>query len=234
MIKIGLCDDEDIMRRKLHEVICECLVELKIEAEIYTYSSGKDVILDSEELDLLFLDIKMPDMDGIETGYALRKQGFGGKIIMASSVVERFKEAFTIQAFRFVTKPFEKSEILYVLQSYMNTRLGMQQIKVFKNRNKFMFQQKSVLYVYSCNSEVEIYLDKGIFRKKSSLSEMEGVLDNRLFYRVSKQYIVNMSRINSYQKGIITIRGTEIKVSVRRKKEFEKAYMCFKILFDMA
>lgn len=88
MIKIGLCDDEDIMRRKLHEVICECLVELKIEAEIYTYSSGKDVILDSEELDLLFLDIKMPDMDGIETGYALRKQGFGGKIIMASSVVE--------------------------------------------------------------------------------------------------------------------------------------------------
>ena len=97
-----------------------------------------------------------------------------------------------------------------------------------------MFQQKSVLYVYSCNSEVEIYLDKGIFRKKSSLSEMEGVLDNRLFYRVSKQYIVNMSRINSYQKGIITIRGTEIKVSVRRKKEFEKAYMCFKILFDMA
>lgn len=229
MIKIGLCDDQEPMLEMLNKIICSCLIELKIEAEICTYLSGKEVILDLEELDLLFLDIEMPDMDGIETGHTLRKQGFEGKIIMATGMVERFKEAFTIQAFRFVTKPFEKSEILRVLEAYMNTRLGMQQIKVYKNRNEFVFQQKSILYVYSCNSEVEMYLEKGIFRKKSSLSEMEEILDNRLFYRISKQYIVNLSEINSYHKGVIIICGTELKVSVRRKKEFEKTYMCFKI-----
>ena len=120
MIKIGICDDQEIMQKKLKEILCDCLVELKIEAEIFIYLSGKDVLSNSMKLDLLFLDIEMPEMDGIETGLALKKQGFVGKIIMASSAVERFKEAFTIQAFRFVTKPFEKSEILKVLKAYMD------------------------------------------------------------------------------------------------------------------
>ena len=64
MLKIGICDDQEILRNKLHEIVCECLSELKMEAEIYIYSSGKEVISDSKKLDLLFLDIEMPEMDG--------------------------------------------------------------------------------------------------------------------------------------------------------------------------
>ena len=232
MLKIGICDDQEILRNKLHEIVCECLSELKMEAEIYIYSSWKEVISDSKKLDLLFLDIEMPEMDGIETGHTLRKQGFDGKIIMASSVVERFKETFTIQAFRFVTKPVEKSEVLRVLEAYMNTRLGMKKIKVYRKRNEFVFQQKDILYINSINSAVEFHMKKGVFRKEISLSEIEEILDDRLFFRISKQYIVNLSKIDSYNKGIINIRGKDIKVSVRRKKEFEKKYVSFQIMFD--
>ena len=64
-----------------------------------------------------------------------------------------------------------------------------------------------------------------------SLSELEGILDSRLFYKISKQYIVNLKEIDEYSNGRVTIRETELKVSVRRKKEFEKIYHMFQIKY---
>ncbi len=67
---------------------------------------------------------------------------------------------------------------------------------------------------------------------EGSLSEMEGILDSRLFYKISKQYIVNLRVISKYQDEKVTIQGTELKVSVRRKKDFEKAYQMFQIKYS--
>lgn len=229
MIKIGLCDDEQNVLEELKNIILECIDELQEEFEIYDYSCGNDVFPDVEKLDLIFLDIEMSGMDGIETGKAIKKKGFTGKIIMATGMVERFKEVFTIEAFRFVTKPFQKEEILQALQDFMDTRLGFESVKVYKERNEFTFFQKDILYVHPINSAVEVHTRNGIFRKESSLSEMEEILDSRLFFRISKQYIVNLQEINDYTNGIVRIQGNHLKVSVRKKKEFEKAYIMFDI-----
>ena len=92
-----------------------------------------------------------------------------------------------------------------------------------------MFLQRDILYINSINSAIEFHMKKGVFRKEISLYEIEEILDDRLFFRISKQYIVNLNEINSYNNGIIKINGKEIKVSVRKRKEFEKIYICFKI-----
>lgn len=229
MIRIGICDDEFYIIEILKKLIQECIIKLKKECEIYSYYSGKEILNDSDRLDLIFLDIEMPGMDGIEIGKILQRNGYNGKVIMATAMEGRFKEAFSIEAFRFVTKPFQKEEILQVLEDYMKTMLGTQQIKVYKERNEFIFYQKDILYVRSINSAVELHMKKGIFRKESSLSEMEEILDSKLFYRISKQYLVNLQEISNYRNGFIVVQGEELKVSVRKKKEFEKVYMMFDV-----
>ena len=229
MIKIGICDDEVYIIEILKKLLQECIIKLKKECEIYTYCSGEDVLNDLNRLDLIFLDIEMPGMDGIKVGKMLQRNGYKGKIIMATAMVGRFKEAFSIEAFRFVTKPFQEEEILQVLEDYIKTMLGNLQIKVYKERNEFIFYQKDILYAYSINSAVELYMKKGIFRKESTLSEMEEILDDKLFYRISKQYIVNLQEISNYRKGIIVVDGKEMRVSVRKKKEFEKVYIMFDV-----
>lgn len=186
---------------------------------------------DYRQLDLIFLDIMMPEMDGIETGKILRERGYDGKIIMVSAMTDRFKEAFTIDAFRFVTKPFEKEEIYEALGDYIGTMLGIEEIIVHKERNEYAFYQKDVLYAYAVNSSIELCMKKGTYRLESSLSELEKILDSRLFYKISKQHIVNLKEISKYQDEKVTIQGTELKVSVRRKKDFEKAYQIFKIKY---
>ena len=64
-----------------------------------------------------------------------------------------------------------------------------------------------------------------ILRKDCSLSELEQELSKELFFRVSRQYIVNLGQIAEYAKGSIFIQGKKILVSRRRKKEFEQAYL---------
>lgn len=181
MIKIGICDDDKNILEGLKNLVLQCIVELQEESEIYKYSCGNDILPDIKKLDLILLDIEMPEMDGIETGKVLKKKGYMGKIIMATAMVERFKEAFSIEAFRFVTKPFQKEEILQALQDYMDTRLGLEPVKVYKERNEFVFLQRDILYVHPINSAVEVHTKNGIFRKESSLFEMEEILDSRLF-----------------------------------------------------
>ncbi len=227
MIKTGICDDKKSSLTLLEDTISECLKELKTAAEIFTYDTGRDLLKSYEELDLIFLDMEMPEMDGIEIGKRLREKGFSGKIIMAGAGTERFKEAFTIDTFRFVSKPFQKEEIMEALKDYIETKPGIKEITVHRKRNEYVFYQKDILYVYAVNSSIELCMKDGIYRMEGSLSELEGILDSRLFYKISRQYIVNLKEISKYKDEKVMIQGTELKVSVRRKKDFEKAYQIF-------
>ena len=231
MIKIGICDGGKSNLSLLEDIVCNCLKQLETSVEIFNYDSGNVLLKNYEQLDLIFLNMQMPEMDGIETGKILRKRGYVGKIIMSGVGTERFKEAFTIDTFRFVSKPFQKEEIMEALKDYIETRLGIEEIKVRRKRNEYIFYQKDILYVYAVNSSIDLCMKNGIYRMERSLSELEGILDSRLFYKISKQYIVNLKEIDEYSNGRVTIRETELKVSVRRKKEFEKIYHMFQIKY---
>lgn len=231
MIKIGICDGGKSNLSLLEDIVCNCLKQLETSVEIFNYDSGNVLLKNYEQLDLIFLNMQMPEMDGIETGKILRKRGYVGKIIMSGAGTERFKEAFTIDTFRFVSKPFQKEEIMEALKDYIETRLGIEEIKVRRKRNEYIFYQKDILYVYAVNSSIDLCMKNGIYRMERSLSELEGILDSRLFYKISKQYIVNLKEIDEYSNGRVTIRETELKVSVRRKKEFEKIYHMFQIKY---
>ena len=224
MIKIGICDDEKIILEILQEIILECLKELNFKAEIVLFNKGKELLETEMELDILFLDIEMPQMDGIEVGKELRRKGEECKIIVATSRKERFKEAFCIDTFRFVTKPFEIEEIREALEEAVTALGGMEKIEVYKERVKCDILQRDILYIEAVDSSVEIVLNEGIFRKETSLTELEKELDEKVFFRINRQCIVNMAHIKKYEKGTVLINGENKKVSQRRKKEFVMTY----------
>lgn len=231
MIKVGICDDEKIILELLKSIIEQCLEELEEDSTILTFDSGEKLLEEAKGLDILFLDIEMSGMDGIETGKRIPRQNPDCKIIMATSRQERFKEAFKINAFRFVTKPFQKEEIKEALKDVFQTRVGMEKIEVYRERVPYTFFQKDILHVEAVDSSVEFVLGECVFRKETSLKELETILDDRIFYRVNKQCIVNMQHIDTYKNGVIRIGEAEIRVSIRKKKEFEKAYIMFDVSY---
>lgn len=69
----------------------------------------------------------------------------------------------------------------------------------------------------AASSAVEFMLEGKVFRRETSLAELEKILDDRLFYHISKRCIVNLAKIEMYESGTILLDGIELKVSARKK-----------------
>ena len=229
MLRVGICDDEPLIIEALRRIILEIADKNGWGISISCFESGKALLEAVDTLEAVFLDIDMPELDGIETGKRIGEMNQECKIIMATSRADKFKDAFRIQAFRFVTKPFDENEIEEALQAIFHTQIGMETIELYEKRNSYQIPQKDILYITAYDGYSEFVVSSKdanrILRKDSSLSELEKDLSKELFFRVSRQCIVNLGKITEYAKGSILIQGKKIVISRRRKKEFEQAYL---------
>lgn len=223
---IGICDDHEMIIRQLKRIIDDLLMKQKVNYSIRTYLSGTELLKDINQIDVVFLDIDMPGMDGIEVGKQIVNKS-DCKIIMETSRVDRFKEAFKIHAIRFVTKPFDPKEIDEALKLVMKGEIGVETIELYSMRNPYNVKQNDICYIRAFNGYVECMVGDKIFRKDISLNKLEEMLDKRLFARVNRQYIVNIRWVSEYYDGDFTIWNQKFQVSRRLKKDFEKKYMEF-------
>ena len=82
MIRTAICDDEKFFIDELHAKIKDFFIEKRIEFRITEYLSGKELIEHSGDYDLIFLDVKMAEMDGFKTAEILRKMAFRGTLFL--------------------------------------------------------------------------------------------------------------------------------------------------------
>lgn len=230
-LHIAICDDEPILLNTLSTMVEKVLSEKKIPFEIDTFSSGKKLIEQVEVFQLVFLDIEMPNMDGIDTGGCILQRNPDCKIVIASGRVNRFQETYKIKAFRFIVKPYEMEEIEEAIDAYMNQCIGMQTIELFQKRNSVWVRQREISYVVAYGSYVEVVVRNQVYRKEVSLLEMEQQFDQRCFLRIHRKYLVNMFWVTGYEKGKVFVSGKELLLSRRKQKVFEQAYMDFDLTY---
>lgn len=230
-IVIGICDDEMTAVSQIENIVTDYLERVKKEATVLLFQNGKELLEHVEELNVLFLDIEMPKLDGIDVGKIICKRNANCKMIMETSHLERFKEAFKIDAFRFVTKPFSNNEIEEALQDALDIMIGMDCIELYENRTLHKIQQKDIKYLKAYGGFIEAKVGNRSLRREISLSKLEELLDRNIFYRINREILVNMFHIDGYKDGIIKV-GTQIfKVARRRKKEFEKVFIEFDLKY---
>ncbi len=231
MLQIAICDDVVEQTFTLQEYIRRYCESSRATYRLSIYTSGEELLFHAEKLDIIFLDIEMPGLDGIETGRKIRAKNCKCRIIMATVMVERMREAFYIEAFRFIVKPFEQAEVEEALQACMRRVLGSSCILLYHNRIAYEIHQSEIQYVVTFDSYCEYRVKDKMLRSEDSLKDLEHKLDPRLFYRVHRKYIVNMAQIESYRNGILRMRDLELPVSRRRKKQFEQAFMEFDLKY---
>lgn len=231
MLQIAICDDVIEQTYALQEYIHGYCKKNGVEYKLNIYTAGLELLADVEILDIIFLDIDMPELDGIETGRMIREKNDSCRIIMATVMQERMHDAFFIEAFRFIVKPFEQAEVEEALRACMKKVLGNSSVSLYYNRNLYQVHQSEIQYVVTYDSYSEYRVKNKMLRNESSLKELENQLDNRLFFRIHRKYIVNMAQVQSYRNGIIHMRDIDLPVSRRKKKEFESAYMEFDLRY---
>ncbi|MBO5373653.1 MAG: response regulator transcription factor [Lachnospiraceae bacterium] len=231
MLQIAICDDVKEQTISLQYYIRKYCKNHGIELELYVYTNGEELLLHIKKMDIIFLDIEMPGLDGIETGKEICRKNPACKIIMATRMIERMKEAFYIEAFRFITKPFAENEVEEALSSCLRKVLGSEKMLMYHNRILHNISQREIYYIVTYDSYSEVWTKDKMFRKEDSLKDLEYQLDDTLFFRIHRKYIVNMLYVESYKNGVVEIQGKSLPVSRRRRKEFEQTFIEFDIAY---
>lgn len=131
-MKIGICDDA----AEIREMLVSLIKRKYPEEEICLYSGGEEVLLEEVMPDILFLDIEMPGIDGMETAKRLRQRGQSLCIIFVTVMSDMVFEAFDVEAFHYLVKPFAQEKLYEVLERAAGTAAANRRIAGPNDRNE--------------------------------------------------------------------------------------------------
>ena len=226
MIRIAIVDDEKVIREQIKK-----LIEIRqTDCEIDTYRTGEDLLKAGKGYDIVFLDIQMDGMNGIDTARALRQNAENTVLIFITGVKEYVFDAFDVAAFHYLIKPIEELKFYEVYdRAVLEVGKRKQQANgqlFVKTRNRnATFNQSDILYIESRAKKVEIHTKSDIVEAYAAIGELEKQLVGS-FYRCHSGYFVNMAFITEYGYDSITLHnGETIILSKDKYSEFVKVYM---------
>lgn len=231
MINIAVCDDEKCMSEKIEKLVEDFFRKKNTNISVSEYSSGEELLKSNERIDILFLDIGMRGMDGIETARKLRECRFHGFLIFITVLKEMVFQSFEVQPFDYLVKPvqeehFEKTmeRLFFSMQDRLSP--GKENLLVQKGcESNIIFFQDIIcceiidrkVYLYLVSGEVIDYYDR--------IENLEKKMDGR-FFRCHRSYLINLNHLKSYRNNTAFMAdGKEIPVSRLRSKEFSKVIL---------
>ncbi len=213
-IKSIIIEDDKLSMQLLRELVGK-ISFLDLTA---TYESAKEAFehMDKiKEADLIFLDIEMPDMTGIEF---LQNLEVKPEVIIISGNPEYALDAFEFEVTDYILKPPTLPRLLKALnkvkenvtikqnrQSLISANKGKGEsifIKTDKGIKKFDF--KDILFVEAMENYVKIWSTDGVFISHSTMKKMREILPD-YFMQVHRSYIINLNRISLIQSNVISI-----------------------------
>jgi len=232
-----LCDDDKTALDTYANVIRELCVKHSIECKITCYSNGESLIFDYLEQNfagILFLDIRMPKVDGISVAEKLKASGYTGEIIFLTVSNEYFLPAFDVGAFNYILKDEHNSarfEAVF-LQAVAAAQDKEQTYFLFTSGNEHRsIAIKSIRYFEVIKRLIVVHYDNQVFEFFSTLGRLEVQLAGHEFVRIHRSYLVAVSQIESVVFGRLTLRdGTELAIG---RKYYPNVKDAFRIFADV-
>ena len=221
-MEMAVVDDEKAIR----EHICALIEEWQPGGCIEAYSTGEELLASGKRFDIVFLDIQMDGMSGIEVARSLREQQGDTVLIFITGMRDYVFDALDLYAFQYLLKPVDEDKFAEVLERAVREVMRKKERRVLfiKSRN-LTLDQSEILYIESRAKKVEICTAKQTIEIYAAMDELAGRLGEE-FYRCHRSYIVNMDFIAEYDNESITLtNGDRVYLTKKKYGEFVKAYM---------
>ena len=233
-------DDEPLALRQVSGYIAK-IPFLELVATFRSAVAAQEWLKENET-DLIFVDINMPDMTGVEFVQSLEVKAM---VIFTTAYAEYAIEGFKLSAIDYLLKPFglkditrasEKALSLYELLQLQEKREDQQEnpvesaeegvLSVHADRKTHLVKISNIVYLESAGEYVRLHLADGtqlvtLFRLKN----MESELQSSQFMRVHRSYIINLSHISGYTKGKVFLSNDDYVPIGENYKEQFNAYV---------
>ena len=225
-MEVAIVDDEKVIREQIKKLA----VKYESDCNVKDYETGEELLAEGKKFEVVFLDIQMEGMNGIDTARALREKQEDMVVIFITGVKEYVFEAFDVSAFHYLLKPVEEkkfSGVFELAKKEVEKRTTQGQKNIFiKTRNRsFTINHENILYIEKRGKKVEIHTSNEIIETYASMNDLEKQLGGN-FYRCHRGYLVNMAHIAEYENDSISLsNGENIFMAKERYNEFVKEYM---------
>ena len=223
MIRIAICDDEKHMSDHIRAMASDFFRKKNREIQLRTFLSGEELLNYDGQIDILFLDIQMNGMDGLETARKLRAGKFRGFLIFITVLKEMVFQSFEVQAYDYLVKPVDEKQFRKTMErlyaSMQNTsedsllvQQGYERRIVPKDEIVFCEVIDRKIYLNLASGEVVDYYER--------IENLETKLGSH-FFRCHRSYLINLKHLKGYKNGTAYMdNGKEIPVSRLRSREF--------------
>lgn len=232
MLNIAICDDEQISIDKIYSKVSQYCVSKNISYSVHTYTTSMDLVSsDLNNINIIFLDVDMKGMNGIDAAKEIRKVNKEVIIIYVSGYIQYAPEGYQVKAFAYILKNNIDALFDSIMDEAINELQFNEDVYTVKiNNEEFDISIKDIVFIESFDKELVINCVNEKFTIKGQLNDIYAELKNKGFLQLHRSYIVNMMHILRIKNYIITLsNGREIKASQRRWREIVTEYLDWKV-----
>lgn len=197
---------------------------LSVAATALSAFSAKD-ILQQESIDLMFLDINMPDLTGLEFLSTLEKPPL---TILTTAYAEYALEGYRLNVVDYLTKPiaFErfynavsKAKERFLLSNIQPVQFNNHQVYIRQGNQFRKIDVKEILYVEAMQNYLKLIFKEETLIIHQTMAHLEENFPQDMFIRCHRSFFVNISQIEAVSGGEILINGSAIPISKHRREE---------------
>lgn len=239
MVKIILCDDNQVFLENLRREIRIILKRNNIDSEIYIFNSLESIQSDLiPQANIFFLDIDFSSRQytGIDIAKKIRSVNERAVIIFVTNYIQYAPEGYEVQAFRYLLKSSIATKLDRCLKQALDKlSVDNETMMITVFGETIILPLKDILFIESQAHNIVINVQHTReecpkqYRLYATLSSMEQQLGERGFLRIQKSYLVNMRRLTKYQcTEAVLDNGQSLKVSQKIYNEQKKKFLLWK------
>lgn len=227
MIKIAICDDDKTICSQIERILLKYSGRDYLKTEIKVFFNGESLLeymRIGNEFDLIYLDIEMNKLDGVEVGKQVRKilKNYETEIVYISGKDGYDRKLFDVQPLHFIPKPIEASIVISDLKLALERRKRkMIFFRYQKKHEIFKIPISEIIYFESVNRQLKIVTTKGEDFFYGKLKDVISRMTEYEFIHIHRSYLVNYNhiRIMKYSE-IVMCNDVTLSISRQKRNEF--------------
>ena len=204
-LQIAICDDLEEERVILSRMLRNYARRQGLSLQVHFFVSGEELLQSvrrANACQVLFLDIYMPGISGVETARRLRAAGYGASIVFATTSTDHGVDSFEVRASDYLVKPFRQEEVDRALDWCLeHMPEPLRSLSVYAEGETQEFPLASVLYIEVLGHQSHIHTLRQTVVVRKSLDDLERAVDSPDFFRCHRSFLVNLGHVERIESS---------------------------------